>query len=371
MAEHATRGSHGHHPHQNYLLRALPSDARARIFPHLQLVDMPPRQILYDGDTPLEDVYFPTDAVIAPLHQVAGDAWAQIAVIGNEGVTGLGLSLGGKAAMMRALVQCPGHAFQLGARLLQQECARHGALYRLLLRYRQALLAQMGQTLACRANHSLDQRLCRWLLLSLDRVGANQLPIQPEFIRTVLGVSGDEIRGSLQTLDSLGLLRQGPEHLLVPDRRRLEQASCECYSWVRDEFERLLPPHRDKLMDGVPSLASALINGMSAANQRELITQVQNALVVAVTFDPDADTYYVDLESEESQQPVQGSRVDTRQAKRTPIECACWVNIDTDRLGRIVTIEVMHPPPPLKNEMMSLVKSGRASTSVSGYIRRR
>jgi hypothetical protein len=342
-----------HHPQQNYLLRALPPDARARIFPHLELEEMPLGRVLFEHSRPLQDVYFPTSAVMAPLRAVENDAVAQVAVIGNDGVAGLSLIVGGETTAARAVVQFPGHAFRLNGDLLQREYARYGALHGLLLRYTQALLAQMAQTVVCHMNHPLEHRLCRWLLLTLDRIASNHLPIEVDLIEQVLGAPGERVNETLRALGALGVIQQSPEELIVRDRPALEQASCECYSAVRNEFARLLPRRMENLIDVFPSLTSTLINGLSASTQREFITQLQGALVRAVTFDLDTDTCNIALEAEQSPLGVRRHGGGARHAKRIPVECQYWANLDADPLGRILGIDILRPPPPLKEELLA------------------
>jgi CRP-like cAMP-binding protein len=341
------------HPQQNYLLRALPPDARARIFPHLELEEMPLGRVLCEHSHPLQDVYFPTSAVVAPLRVVKDDAVAQVAVIGNDGVAGLSLNVGGETTAARAVVQFPGHAFRLNAQLLQREYARYGALHGLLLRYTQALLAQMAQTMVCHANHPLEQRLCRWLLLTLDRVAANRVPIEPYLIEQVLGASAERVKEALQVLGALGVIQQSPDELIVRDRPGLEQAACECYSAVRTEFARLLPRRMENLIDVFPSLTSTLINGLSASTQREFITQLQGALVRGVSFDVDTDTCSIALEAEQTPDGVRRNGGRARHARRIPVECQYWANLDADPLGRILGIDILRPPALLKEELLA------------------
>lgn len=312
---------------------------------------MPVGRVLFGTEARRQDVHFPVDTVIAPLIALKDDAIAHIAVIGNEGAAGLALFVGGEVAADYALVQCPGHAFRLNEQALRQEYSRYGALYGLLQRYSQALLAQMSQTILCHANHSFEQRLCRWLLLTQDRLASNQLAVSRHVIEELLGVPGERLRESLNMLDSLGAIRQGADRLIVRDRQSLEQASCECYSKDRGEFERLMPRRMDKLIDDFPGLTSTLINGLSASTQREFITQLQSALVRAVSVDPEAGTCTIALEAEEPTTAAQRESIGVRLAKRTPIECQYWVNLDTDRRGRITSIEIVRPPMPLREEM--------------------
>jgi CRP-like cAMP-binding protein len=342
-----------HHPQQNYLLRALPPDARARIFPHLELQAMPLGRVLCEHSHPLQDVYFPTTAVVAPLRAVQDDAVAQVAVIGNDGVAGLSLIMGGETTAARAVVQFPGHAFRLNAQLLQREYARYGALHGLLLRYTQALLAQMAQTVECHMNHPLEQRVCRWLLLTLDRTASNRLPIESDLIEQVLGAPGERVNETLQALGALGVIQQSPEELIVRDRPGLERASCDCYAAVRTEFARLLPRRMENLIDVFPGLTSTLINGLSASTQREFIAQLQSALVRAVIFDPETDTCSIALEAEQFPPGVRRTSGRARHARRIPVECQYWANLDADPLGRILGIDILRPPPPLKEELLA------------------
>jgi hypothetical protein len=342
-----------HHPQQNYLLRALPPDARARIFPHLELEKLPLGRVLCEHGHPHQEVYFPTSAVVAPLRAVHNDAVAQVAVIGNDGVIGLSLIVGGETTATRAVVQFPGHAFRLNRQLLQREYARYGALHGLLLRYTQALLAQMAQTVVCHMNHPLDRRLCGWLLLTLDRIASNRLPIEPDLIEQVLGAPAGRVKSTLQALGALGVIQQSSEELIVQDRPKLEQASCECYSAVRAEFARLLPRRMENLIDVFPSLTSTLINGLSASTQREFISQLQGALVRAVTFDLDTDTCSIALEAEQVPSGVRRDSGRTRHARRIPVECRYWANLDADPLGRILAIDILRPPPPLKEQLLA------------------
>lgn len=345
--------SAAHHPHQNQLLRALPADVRKRIFPHLRLVEMPVGRVLDSSDGPLRDVYFPTDSVVAPLHAARDDAMAQIAVIGKEGIVGCTLLVAGEAALKQTVVQCAGHAFRLGGDVLKRECELNSEFYALLLRYTQALVAQMAQTLACNLNHPLEQRLCRWLLLTLDRVPSNQLPLKQEVIEKVMGEPGERVGETLHAFDTLGVIQRGPESLTVPDRRRLELAACECYSIVRSESEVPQPRGADKLMDLFPDLVSAVVNGLSSIDQGEFIKQLRGALVRGVEYDLDADCASISLTAVYSPRAVKRNVYASAHGRKIPIECQYWVNLDTDSFGRITAIEIMHPPAPLKQRIQT------------------
>ena len=312
---------------------------------------MPVGRVLFGTGARRQDVYFPVDTVIAPLIALKHDAMAQIAMIGNEGAAGLALFVGGEAAADYALVQCPGHAFRLNEQTLRQEYRRYGALFGLLQRYSQALLAQMSQTIHCHANHPFEQRLCGWLLLTQERLASNQPAIDPQVIDELLGAPGERVRESLNTLESVGAIQQVAGRLIVRDRQGLERASCECYSTVRGEFARLMPRRMDKLIDDYPGLTSTLINGLSASTQLGLITQLQSALVRAVSVDPEAGTCTIALEAEEPTTAAQRESIAMRLAKRTPIECQYWANLDTDRRGRITAIEIVRPPAHLREEI--------------------
>lgn len=350
--------SAAHLPQQNRLLRALPSETRARLFPQLELVEMPLGRVLYDADDPLSDVHFPTDAIIAPLHVARDHATVQIAVVGNEGMTGLALLVGGQTAPTQAVVQCPGYAFRLSAQALQREYARHGFLHALLLRYAQALIAQMTQTLVCHLQHSLEQRLCRWLLLTLDRVPSNHLPIRQEVIEKVMGAPGQRVNETLHAFDSLGAIQRNPQQLTVRDRRKLELASCDCYSVVRDGVGRARPQKMERLIDAFPVLASALVNGLSAANHQDFIRQLQGALVGGVTIDLEADAGNIALVAAVSpRRAVKRNIFAAAHGRRIPIECQYWVNLDTDSYGKITAIEILHPPKPLRDRMTA--RAGR------------
>ena len=230
-----------HDPQQNHLLAALAPAERERIFPHLQLVEMPLGKVLYESGDVLRHVYFPTDSIISLLYVLADGASAEISVVGNEGLIGIALFMGGETTPSRAIVQSAGYAYRLVGQLLKNEFHRNGPLQLLLLRYTQALITQMAQTAVCNRHHSVDQQLCRWLLLSLDRLPSNQLVMTQELIANMLGVRREGVTEAAGKLDKLGAIRYARGHITVLDRPRLEHLCCECYAVVKRETDRLLP----------------------------------------------------------------------------------------------------------------------------------
>jgi CRP-like cAMP-binding protein len=230
-----------HYPQQNHLLAALSPTERERIYAHLQLVEMPLGKILYESGDVLRHVYFPTDSIVSLLYVLADGASAEISVVGNEGLIGIALFMGGETTPSRAIVQSAGHAYRLVGQQLKEEFHRNGKLQLLLLRYTQALITQMAQTAVCNRHHSVDQQLCRWLLLSLDRLSSNQLTMTQELIANMLGVRREGVTEAAGKLDKLGVIRYARGHITVLDRRKLEQLCCECYAVVKKEGDRLLP----------------------------------------------------------------------------------------------------------------------------------
>ncbi len=230
-----------HDPHQNHLLGALPRDDYERLAPHLELKPMPLGDVLYESGDTLRHVYFPTTTIISLLYVMEDGASAEIAVVGNEGILGISLFMGGETTPSRAIVQSAGHAFRLKAELLKTEFGRFGPTMNLLLRYTQALLTQMAQTAVCNRHHSVDQQLCRWLLLSLDRLASNELSMTQELIANMLGVRREGVTEAAGKLQDAGLIRYSRGRITVLDRPGLEARSCECYKVVKTEFDRLLP----------------------------------------------------------------------------------------------------------------------------------
>jgi len=229
-------------PRRNRLLAALPDDEWARWLPHMEAVDLPLGKVLYESGTSLSHVYFPTTAIVSLLYVMEDGASAEIAVVGHEGIVGVSLFMGGQTTPSRAVVQSAGDGFRLNAGLMLQEFNRAGPVLHLLLRYTQALITQMAQTAVCNRHHSLDQQLCRWLLLSLDRLDSNELAMTQELIANMLGVRREGVTEAAGRLQEDGLIRYRRGHISVLDRPLLETRACECYAVVKKEYDRLLPP---------------------------------------------------------------------------------------------------------------------------------
>jgi CRP-like cAMP-binding protein len=226
---------------KNHLLAALPDAEAQRWLPLLEPVDLPLGEVLYESGMTLSHVYFPTTAIVSLLYLMENGASAEIAVVGNEGIVGISLFMGGESTSGRAVVQSAGKGFRLKAQLMIREFNRAGPVLHLLLRYTQALITQMSQTAVCNRHHSLDQQLCRWLLLSLDRLEGNQLVMTQELIANMLGVRREGVTEGALRLQQAGLIKYARGHITVLDRAALEQRSCECYAVVKKEYDRLLP----------------------------------------------------------------------------------------------------------------------------------
>jgi CRP-like cAMP-binding protein len=209
--------------------------------PLLESVDLPLGHVLYESGADLTHVYFPTTAIVSLLYVMENGASAEIAVVGNEGIIGVSLFMGGESTPSRAVVQSAGHGFRLKAIVMKEEFNRAGPVLHLLLRYTQALITQMAQTAACNRHHTLDQQLCRWLLLSLDRLQGNQLVMTQELIANMLGVRREGVTEGALKLQHAGLISYARGHITVLDRKGLEKRSCECYAVVKKEYDRLLP----------------------------------------------------------------------------------------------------------------------------------
>jgi CRP-like cAMP-binding protein len=230
-----------HDPCQNHLLAALPAEDFARLLPDLEGTPMPLGHVLYEPGVPMRHVYFPTTSIVSLLYVMEDGASAEIAVVGNEGVVGVSLFMGGESTTSRAVVQSEGYAYRLKAQLLKNEFFRAGPMQRLLLRYTQALLTQMAQTAVCNRHHSLDQQFCRWLLLSLDRLSSNELVMTQELIANMLGVRREGVTEAAGNVQRAGLISYNRGRITVLDRPGLEARACECYAVVKKEFDRLLP----------------------------------------------------------------------------------------------------------------------------------
>jgi CRP-like cAMP-binding protein len=227
-------------PSQNQLLAALPATDYERLAPHLERVPLMLGEVLYEPGGQLQHVYFPTTAIVSLLYVLESGASAEIAGVGNEGVLGISLFMGGNTTPSSAVVQTAGHGYRLRAKLLQEEFSRGGLMQRLLLRYTQALLTQMCQTAACNRHHSVEQQLCRWLLLTLDRLPSNELVMTQELVAGALGVRRESITEAAGNLQRAGILRYRRGHISVLERPGLEAGACECYAVVKKELARLL-----------------------------------------------------------------------------------------------------------------------------------
>src|SRR5258705_60892 len=216
-----------HSPKQSRLLAALPAADYERLLPHLELVSLKLGQIVYEAGSPLRSVQFPTDSIVSLLYVMQNGDSAEIAVVGSEGVVGVAASTGGEATSSRALVQSAGYAYQLDREVLKQEFSRGGPLQHALLRYAQALITQIGQTAVCNRHHSVDQQLCRWLLLSIDRLSSNELKMTQELIANMLGVRRSGVTEAALKLQDAGLIRYSHGHIEVLDRPALEARVCE------------------------------------------------------------------------------------------------------------------------------------------------
>jgi CRP-like cAMP-binding protein len=228
-------------PRQNHLLDALLKSEYDRLFPNLEPVNLTLGQVLYESGQKLEHVYFPTNSIISLLYVMENGASAEIAIVGNEGILGISLFMGGETTPSRAVVQSAGSGYRLKGALLKSEFNRAGPVQRLLLRYTQALITQMAQTAVCNRHHTVEQQLCRWLLLSLDRLASNELTMTQELIANMLGVRREGVTEAACKLQHAGLIKYSRGKITVIDRPKLEKRSCECYEVVKTEFDRLLP----------------------------------------------------------------------------------------------------------------------------------
>jgi CRP-like cAMP-binding protein len=228
-------------PRQNQLLAALPADHLERWQAALEPVDMPLGAALYESGVAMTDVYFPCTSIVSLLYVMEDGASAEIAVVGNEGIVGVAVFMGGETTPSRAVVQSAGRGFRVRGQWLRNEFERSAPVLHLLLRYTQALITQMAQTAVCNRHHSLDQQLCRWLLLSLDRLQEPQLVMTQELIANMLGVRREGVTEAAGALQRDGLISYRRGHITVLDRAGLERRTCECYAVVRKEYDRLLP----------------------------------------------------------------------------------------------------------------------------------
>ena len=228
-------------PRQNHLLAALPVVDYERLVDDLELIPMVLGDVLYESGSQQAHVYFPTNSIVSLLYVMEDGSSAEIAVVGNEGIIGVSLFMGGETTPSRAVVQSAGYAYRLKGQLLKREFSRSVELQQLLLRYTQALLTQMAQTAVCNRHHTVDQQLCRWLLLSLDRLASNELTMTQELIANMLGVRREGVTEAAGKLQEVGLIHYSRGRITVVNRPGLEAKACECYRVVKREFDRLLP----------------------------------------------------------------------------------------------------------------------------------
>lgn len=226
------------------MLAVLPDTDFERVFPQLELVPLPLGLALYESGRDQGYVYFPTDSIVSMLYVMEDGSSAEIAVVGNDGLVGIALFMGGETTSSRAVVQSAGHGYRLRAAALKKEFERGGELQHLLLRYTQALITQMAQTAVCNRHHSVEQQLCRWLLLSLDRLSSNELKMTQELIANMLGVRREGVTEAAGKLQKDGLIIYSRGNIAVIDRPALEKRVCECYAVVKKEMDRLLPKAR-------------------------------------------------------------------------------------------------------------------------------
>jgi CRP-like cAMP-binding protein len=245
-----------HSPKQNHILAALPAEDFTRLLPHLELIPMPLGWALYESGGQMSYLYFPTTSIVSMLYVMENGSSAEIAVSGNEGLVGISLFMGGNTTPSRAVVQSGGNGYRLNASALKKEFALGSNLQHLALRYTQALITQMAQTAVCNRLHALDQQLCRWLLLSLDRMSGDELNMTQELIANMLGVRREGVTEAAGKLQAEGLIQYSRGHIKVLNRARLEERVCECYAVVKKEYERLLPykiPNLPKALPPAPS----------------------------------------------------------------------------------------------------------------------
>ncbi|MGZ8236308.1 MAG: Crp/Fnr family transcriptional regulator [Methylobacter sp.] len=237
-------------PLQNHLLNALPIDEYQVLFPHLERVIMPLGDILYESGYESRYVYFPTTCIVSLVYVMENGTSTEVAVVGNDGIIGVALFMGGGTMPNQAMVYSSGYAYRLRGQIFSKECNRYGALHHLMLRYSQVLITQMAQTAVCNRYHSVDQQLCNWLLISLDRLSGKELIMTQELIANMLGVRREGVTEAARKLQRAGLIDYRRGHITVLDRSGLEARVCECYQVVKKESNRLLPPQRDSLTSG-------------------------------------------------------------------------------------------------------------------------
>lgn len=257
-------------PHQNRLLGALPADAQARIFPHLELIALPLHTVLCESGEDERHACFPTNAIVSLVYVMESGASAETCMVGNEGMIGLALFMGGNSTPTRAVVESAGFAWRLSGQRLCEEIERHTELLHLLLRYTQSLITQTAQTSVCNRHHSIEQRFCRRLLLCLDRIDGNEMLMTQEMIAGMLGVRREGITEAAGHLQKLGIIQYSRGHIQVIDRTRLEAASCECYDVISRELARLVP------LRGLPTLLPIRTHPPHVRQRTELVSIAAN-----------------------------------------------------------------------------------------------
>jgi CRP-like cAMP-binding protein len=238
----------------NLLLKALSQEVWERIEPNLKLTELKLGAVLYESGDVMNDVYFPTNSIVSLLYVMEDGRSAEISVVGNEGIVGVSLFMGGQSTPSRAIVQSEGYAYRLLGKHLKEEFNRHGEFHNLLLRYTQALITQMAQTAACNRHHSIDQQLCRWLLLSMDRLQGDQLNMTQELIANMLGVRREGVTEAASKLQTAGVIQYQRGRIRILDRCELEERCCECYAVVKKESDRLL-----EQLSATPHSSSAFV----------------------------------------------------------------------------------------------------------------
>ena len=226
-------------PNKNALLNSLPEATKKSLFSQLKIIKLPLGKVIYEAGQDLENVYFPIDSIVSLLNVLEDGASAEISVVGNEGLVGIAVFMGGESTINRAVVQSAGQAYKLSASVLFDEFNDNQSVRELLLRYTQALMAQMAQTAICNRHHSIDQQLCRWLLLSLDRLASNNLTMTQELIANMLGVRREGVTEAAGKLQTLGIINYKRGQITVTNRQKLETLCCECYAVVKNETDRL------------------------------------------------------------------------------------------------------------------------------------
>jgi len=226
---------------RNYLFHSIPPVEWEKLLPHIEAIDLPLGKVLYEPGSKMSHVYFPSTAIVSLLYALENGSSAEIAVVGNEGVVGIAIFMGGESTSSRAVVQSAGKGYRIKSTIILEEFNRSGAVMHLLLRYTQALITQMSQTAVCNRHHTLDQQFCRWLLLSLDRLTSDELVMTQELIANMLGVRREGVTEAALKVQKAGLIKYTRGHITILDRVGLEKRTCECYNVVKLEYARLLP----------------------------------------------------------------------------------------------------------------------------------